>query len=103
LRDTLLVAMSEFGRTPRINAQAGRDHWPFAQTVLLAGGGMTGGTTYGATDDVGAYPTRDPVPPEDLAQTVLHYLGVPADFMLVDNLGRPVRASRGMAVRGLCG
>jgi hypothetical protein len=101
-QDTLLVVMSEFGRTPRINAQAGRDHWPFAQTVLLAGAGVSGGATYGATDDIGAYPTRDPVPPEDLAQTVLHLLGVSADFVLTDNLGRPVPASRGVAVKGLC-
>jgi uncharacterized protein (DUF1501 family) len=103
LDDTLLVVMSEFGRTPRINAQAGRDHWPFAQIVLLTGAGVTGGTTYGATDDSGAYPTRDPVPPEDLAQTVLHLLGVPLDFTLTANLGRPIPASRGAAVQGLCG
>ena len=73
LHDTLLVVLSEFGRTPRINAQAGRDHWPFAQTVLMAGAGITGGTIYGATDATGAYPTREPVSPEDLAQTVCTY------------------------------
>lgn len=101
--DTLLVVMSEFGRTPRINAQAGRDHWPFAQSVLLAGAGITGGTIYGATDNIGAYPTRDPISPEDLAQTLFHLLGVPADLMLTDNLGRPVPASRGTAVKGLWG
>ena len=102
LDDTLLVVMSEFGRTPRINSAAGRDHWPFAQTVLLAGAGISEGTIYGATDNVGAYPTREPIPPEDLAQTVLHLLGVPSDFLLTDNFGRPIPASRGTAVNGLC-
>jgi hypothetical protein len=102
LHDTLLVVLSEFGRTPRINAQAGRDHWPFAQTVLMAGAGITGGTIYGATDATGAYPTREPVSPEDLAQTVLHLLGVPANLMLVDSLGRLVPSSRGVAIRALC-
>ena len=102
LQDTLLVVMSEFGRTPRINAQAGRDHWPHAQSVLLAGAGITGGTILGATDEIGAYPTRDPVSPEDFAQTLLHLLGVHDDFMLHDNLGRPVPASRGSVVPALC-
>ena len=103
LDDTLLVVMSEFGRTPRINAQAGRDHWPQAQSVLLAGAGISGGTIYGATDEIGAYPTRDPVSPEDLAQSILHLLGVPSDLMLHDNLGRPIPASRGIVPAGLCG
>jgi len=101
LDDTLLVVMSEFGRTPRINAQAGRDHWPQAQSVLLAGAGISGGTIEGATDEIGAYPTRDPISPEDFAQTLLHLLGVPADYLLHDNLGRPVPASRGRAVPAL--
>ena len=63
--DTLLVVFSEFGRTPTINKDAGRDHWPFAQSILLAGAGITGGTVYGATDKHGAYPTaRSRQPPE---------------------------------------
>ncbi len=101
LDDTLLVVMSEFGRTPRINAQAGRDHWPHAQSILLAGAGITGGTIFGATDDIGAFPTSDPIPPEDFAQTLLHLLGVPSDLLLHDNFGRPIPASRGTLIPGL--
>jgi arylsulfatase A-like enzyme len=93
--DTLLVVMGEFGRTPRLNPQAGRDHWPFAQSILLAGAGISGGTTYGATDRLAAYPSERPVTPLDLGQTILHLLGVPADVELRDRLGRPLPASRG--------
>jgi len=55
---TLVVVMGEFGRTPRINGQAGRDHWGLCQSVLLAGGGIQGGQVYGASDRIGAYPSR---------------------------------------------
>lgn len=101
LEDTLVVCMAEFGRTPRINAQAGRDHWPQAQSILLAGAGITGGTIYGATDASAAYPVSDPVTPPDLAQTILHLLGVPPELELSDPLGRPLPACRGTAVPGL--
>jgi hypothetical protein len=94
--DTLLVVFSEFGRTPTINKDAGRDHWPFAQSILLAGAGITGGTVYGATDSRGAYPAADPVTPPDLGQTLLHLLGVPVDLELKDPQGRPIRASQGV-------
>jgi len=56
LDDTLVVAMGEFGRTPKINGEGGRDHWPNCYTVLLAGGGVTGGAVYGASDRIGALP-----------------------------------------------
>jgi hypothetical protein len=93
--DTLLIVMSEFGRTPRFNADAGRDHWPQAQSILLAGPGMTPGSVYGSTDRHAAYPASDPVTPPDLGQSLLHLLGVPADLMLHDQQGRPVAASAG--------
>jgi hypothetical protein len=99
--DTLVVVMGEFGRTPRINKDAGRDHWPHVQSILLAGAGITGGSIFGASDRIAAEPSQDPIPPHDLAQTILHSLGVPADLELADAQGRPIRASRGMPVAGL--
>jgi hypothetical protein len=93
--DTLLVVLSEFGRTPTINKDAGRDHWPFAQSILLAGAGISGGAIHGATDKLAAYPTTDPVTPPDLGCSLLHLLGVPASLELIDRDGRPIFASRG--------
>lgn len=98
LEDTLVVVMGEFGRTPRLNAQAGRDHWPQVQSILLAGAGITGGSIYGASDRWGAFPTLDAVTPADLGQTILHLLGVPADLELHDHEGRPILASRGQVL-----
>ena len=66
-----MIALGEFGRTPKINGQAGRDHWPDCYTAVLAGGGVRGGTVYGASDKLGAYPDRDGVTPGDLAATLL--------------------------------
>ncbi len=94
--DTLLVVMSEFGRSPMINKDAGRDHWPEAQSILLAGAGISGGAIHGATDKIAARPVSDHVTPPDLGQTLLHLLGVPPDFELRDPQGRPVRASQGV-------
>jgi uncharacterized protein (DUF1501 family) len=101
LQDTLVVVMAEFGRTPRINKDAGRDHWPQAQSILLAGAGTSGGTVYGSTDRHAAFPESSPVTPPDLAQTVLHLLGVPADLELEDPQGRPIRACGGTVVPAL--
>jgi hypothetical protein len=101
LDDTLVVVMGEFGRTPRINKDAGRDHWPHAQSILLAGAGISGGSVFGATDRFAAEPCDSPIPPHDLAQTILHLLGVPADLELRDAQGRPIRASQGTPVAGL--
>lgn len=103
LDDTLLVVMGEFGRTPRLNPQAGRDHWPHAQSILLAGAGISGGATYGATDRLAAHPIECPVTPPDLGQTILHLLGVRADLELHDRLGRPIPASRGTVLHDLIG
>ncbi|HEX4609870.1 MAG TPA: DUF1501 domain-containing protein, partial [Urbifossiella sp.] len=76
LDSTLVVAMGEFGRTPRINREGGRDHWPDCYTVVLAGGGVTGGAVYGASDRIGAYPAADPVTPGDLAATIYWRFGL---------------------------
>src|SRR5262249_59292686 len=76
LDSTLVLALGEFGRTPRVNASAGRDHWPDCYTAVLAGGGVQGGAIYGASDRIGAYPASDPVTPADLAATVFWRFGL---------------------------
>jgi hypothetical protein len=87
---TLVVVMGEIGRTPKINAGAGRDHWEFCYTVLLAGGGVTGGFTYGASDKHGAHPSQCPVTASDIVATIYHALGIPSDLELRDRLNRPL-------------
>src|SRR5262245_45077580 len=87
---TLVVAMGEIGRTPRINAGAGRDHWESCYTVLLAGGGVKGGFTYGASDRHGAYPSQCPVTASDIVATIYHALGISPDLELRDRLNRPI-------------
>ena len=90
LDSTLVVMMGEMGRTPRINPQAGRDHWSMAQSVVLAGGGIKPGQVVGATDAQAAAPTTEPVGVEDLLRTLLGQLGVDASKMYYTPLGRPV-------------
>jgi hypothetical protein len=100
--DTTLVAMlGEFGRTPKINPQAGRDHWGPCQSVVLAGGGIAGGQVYGASDRQAAYPTQNPVSPEDFIATIYHALGVPSDVDLQDQLHRPHRVCDGSPLLSL--
>ncbi len=95
LDDTLVAMMGEFGRTPKINPQAGRDHWGPCQSVVLAGGGIQGGQVYGASDRQAAYPTQNPVSPEDFIATIHHALGIPLDAELHDALNRPHRVCDG--------
>jgi uncharacterized protein (DUF1501 family) len=90
LERTLVMVSSEFGRTPKINGNAGRDHWPKVFSVLLAGGGIKGGTIYGTSDPTAAEPDSDPVNPADLATTVYHQLGIVADKELMAPGGRPI-------------
>lgn len=101
LQETLIVWLAEFGRTPKINAAAGRDHWAPCNTVLLAGAGIPGGQVYGASDRTAAYPLRDPVTPEDLASTIYHLLGIDPHLMLRDPEGRPLALSHGEPVWGV--
>jgi hypothetical protein len=98
LSETLVVALGEFGRTPKINANAGRDHWAACNTVVLAGAGIRGGQVHGASDRLAAYPARDPVLPEDIAATIYHLLGVPLEFTLKNAEGRPTALSNGNPV-----
>ena len=75
LDETLVYWTGDFGRTPKINKDAGRDHWPKCQSVVMAGGGIRGGRTFGASDPTGAFPKDDPVRPDDITATVFHALG----------------------------
>jgi hypothetical protein len=89
LERTLVVVMGEFGRTPRVNGAAGRDHWNFCYGLLLAGGGVRGGCVHGASDRIGARPSSNPVTPADVIATIYHCLGLPADLEMRDRLNRP--------------
>jgi hypothetical protein len=101
LDTTLVVALSEFGRTPRINKSAGRDHWPDCYSVLLAGGHVTGGAVFGASDKIGAYPAADPVTPADLAATIYWRFGLDPATEIIDQTGRPFRLAEGEPIRKL--
>ncbi|MEI8382953.1 MAG: DUF1501 domain-containing protein [Planctomycetota bacterium] len=102
LDSTLVVMMGEMGRTPRVNAQAGRDHWSMAQCILFAGGGVKPGQIIGSTDAQAAYPTNDPVSVADLLRTIHTLLGIDADKEYDDPLGRPVPlVSGGKLIPGL--
>jgi hypothetical protein len=90
LERTLVVAMGEFGRSPKVNPAAGRDHWNFGYTLLLAGGGIKPGYIHGASDKIGARPQSDPVTPADVIATIYRCLGIPHDLELRDQLGRPL-------------
>ncbi|HZL89541.1 MAG TPA: DUF1501 domain-containing protein [Pirellulaceae bacterium] len=95
LASTLVVGMGEFGRTPRINGNGGRDHWPDCYTVVLAGGGTIGGAVYGASDRLAAYPSVDPATPADLAATILWRFGINPASEIHDQTGRPIRLADG--------
>ncbi len=103
LDSTLVVAMGEFGRTPKINESAGRDHWPDCYTVLLAGGGVQGGSVYGSSDKIGAYPATDPVTPGDLAATIFWRFGIDAATEIHDQGNRPHRLATGEPLEKLFG
>jgi hypothetical protein len=103
LDETLVVCLGEFGRTPRINSQAGRDHWAACNTVVLAGAGVSGGQVHGASDRWAAYPSTAPVTPEDLAATIYHALGIDTHTLLYDPVGRPVPLCTGTPLTGLFG
>ena len=103
LDDTLVVAMGEFGRTPRINPQQGREHWGPCYTVAFSGAGVRGGQAYGKTDRIAAYPTENPVSPEDILATMYHGLGIRPDAEVHDREGRPVRICDGRAIMGILG
>src|SRR5262249_20842712 len=102
LETTLVLAMGEFGRTPRFGqftgngvTETGRDHWAACYSILLAGGKVGGGRVLGKSDRIAAYPADDPYPPEDVQATVLHVLGVDPSSSVRDGFGRDVPLSTG--------
>jgi formylglycine-generating enzyme required for sulfatase activity len=98
LDETLVVAAGEFGRTPRINPDAGRDHWAGCNSVLLAGGGVKRGFVFGSSNKIGAYPATNPVGPWDLFATILHCYGIDPETTLRDAQNRPHPLCRGAAI-----
>jgi len=101
LEETLVVWMGEFGRSPHIDNNGGRQHWPHVYSVVLAGGGIRGGQIYGMSDGQGAYPTENPVSPIDLGATIYHLLGIDTGTIIFDQFGQPHPVCRGEAVEGL--
>jgi len=102
LDTTLVMVSSEFGRTPKINRTAGRDHWPKVFSVLLAGGGVKRGLIYGKSDPTASEPEENAVDPGDLATTVYHLLGIVADKELMAPGGRPIEiVDGGKVVKGI--
>ncbi len=99
LDETLVMVSSEFGRTPKINGTAGRDHWPKVFSVVLAGGGVKRGTIYGASNAVASEPEKDEIGPVDLATTIFHQLGIIADKELMAPGDRPIEIVDGGKVR----
>jgi hypothetical protein len=95
LQSTLVMVSSEFGRTPKINATAGRDHWPKVFSIVLAGGGIKRGFVYGTSDATASEPENDPLQVEDLAHTVYHCLGIDAEKELVAPGPRPIEIVNG--------
>jgi hypothetical protein len=98
LDETLVVCLSEFGRTPRFNGRAGRDHWGSVFSIALAGGGVQGGVVHGSSDKMGAYPKDGLVKPEYITATILHCLGISPDTEVHDSQGRPFALSRGQVL-----
>ena len=95
LDETLVVVMSDFGRTPKLNKNAGRDHWTYCYSVMLAGAGIKGGTVYGASDDRAAFVKDNPVSTGDICATIYHCLGIDPALRIRDRLNRPVPIAHG--------
>ena len=89
LERTLVVVMGEFGRTPKVNPNAGRDHWNFCYGLMMAGGGIKRGHVYGASDKIGGQPSSNPVTCSDIIASIYHSLGISKDLELRDGLDRP--------------
>jgi uncharacterized protein (DUF1501 family) len=101
LGQTLVVCMGEFGRTPKINPSAGRDHWGECSAALLAGGGIRGGQVVGSSDKIAAFPASDRTDPVDIQATIYHCLGLDPHLTIVDHSRRPWQITAGRAVRQL--
>lgn len=95
LDETLVVVMSEMGRTPKINKRAGRDHWTYCYGVMFAGAGIRGGTVYGASDTQAAYVKDNPVSTSDVCATIYQCLGIDPQFRVADRTNRPIEIAHG--------
>ncbi len=99
---TLVAAMGEFGRSPKVNAAAGRDHWNYCYGLFMAGGGVKQGYVHGSSDKIGAFPNSDPTTPAEIVSTIYRLLGIPSDLELKDQLGRPLSVvPQGRPIEGL--
>jgi uncharacterized protein (DUF1501 family) len=94
LDSTIVMCAGEFGRTPKVNTKAGRDHWARSMAVVLAGGGFKRGYVHGSTDAQGMAPATEPVTPDDVAATIFHNLGVDPHSELQTGTGRPIQLFR---------
>lgn len=104
LKDTVIIWMGEFGRTPTINANAGRDHWARSWSVVVGGGDIKGGLVVGETDEDGRRVITEPYSAEDLMATVCHGLGISLDVTYQSKNGRPMKiANGGKLIRELVG
>ena len=103
LDETLVVWMGDMGRTPRVNGGAGRDHWSFCYSIVMAGGGVRGGQVYGSSDRSAAYPSTNPVDPADVAATIYHCLGIDSRAEVTDQQGRPFVVSNGKPIHAILG
>ncbi|MDB5385315.1 MAG: hypothetical protein JWM11_961 [Planctomycetaceae bacterium] len=103
LDSTLVIALGEFGRSPRVNGGAGRDHWPYCYNAVFSGGGARGGFVYGASDSLGAYPDVNPVTPADIATTLFWRFGLDPGSEIRDRTDRPYRLADGQPIRTLFG
>jgi len=104
LDETLIVWAGEFGRSPAINEQGGRDHWPQVYSIVMAGAGVPGGTVYGSSDSQAGQPASNPVTPADVGATIYHLLGIPPETIIHDTFtGQPHPVCRGQAIGPLVG
>lgn len=103
LDETLVVAIGEFGRTPKINKYGGRDHWGNVFSFALAGAGISGGQVYGSSDRQGGYPASQRIEPQDLTATIFHLLGIDHQGTFLDRLGRELSLTRGEPLYQLLG
>jgi uncharacterized protein (DUF1501 family) len=101
LDETLVVWMGDMGRTPRINNGAGRDHWSFCYSIVMAGGGVRGGQVFGSSDRSAAYPSTNPVSPQDVAATIFHCLGIDPRAHFNDQQGRPLVVGTGNPIEAV--
>lgn len=103
LAETLVVAIAEFGRTPKINTWGGRDHWGHVFSFAMAGAGVSGGQVYGSSEKTGGYPLSNRVQPQELTATIFHLLGIGHDATFRDRTGRPLPVSKGEPLWKLIG